>query len=160
VRQIVHEADPGQPVSDLRTLSNIVDAETLPRKVQAIALASFAGIAFLLAAIGIHGLLSFGVTSRIREIAVRIALGASGRNIVAAIVAEAMGLTLVGIALGCIIAYGAAMQMQTLLAGVTPYDWMSYSAVVALCIVMAVAGSLMPTVRALRVDPAIAIRTE
>ncbi|HEY3738272.1 MAG TPA: ABC transporter permease [Bryobacteraceae bacterium] len=160
LRQIVHEADPAQPISDIRTLADIVDAETLPRRVQAIALASFAFIAFLLAAIGIHGLLSFGVTSRIREIAVRIALGASPRNLAGTILGEAARLAIVGVAIGCLLAYAAAMQMRALLAGVTPNDWFSYSAAGALCLLMAVAGSLIPAVRAIRVDPAIAIRTE
>lgn len=160
LREIVHEADPAQPVSDVRTLADIVSAETLPRRVQAIALGSFAAIAFLLAAIGIHGLLSFGVTSRMREIAVRIALGASARNLIGGILGEAAGLAIAGVAIGCALAYVAAMQMRALLAGITPNDWFSYSAAGVLCLLMALAGSLAPAVRAIRVDPAIAIRTE
>jgi predicted permease len=160
IREIVHQADPLQPVSDIRTMSDIVDNETLPRRVQAIALGSFAGIAFLLAAIGIHGLLSFGVTSRMREIAVRIALGASSRTIMSKILGEAAGLAVAGVALGCLLAYAAAVQMRALLAGVTPNDWVSYGSAALLCVLMAFGGSLLPAIRAIRVDPAIAIRTE
>ena len=160
LRQIVHQADPLQPVSDIRTLSDIVGDQTLPRRVQAIALAAFAGIAFVLAAIGIHGLLSFAVQSRTREIAVRIALGAAPGSILSMIVREAAVLTAGGVALGCLAAYAAARQMQALLAGVTPNDWLSYAAAALLCLMMALGGSLLPALRALRVDPAIAIRTE
>lgn len=160
IREIVHQADALQPISDVRTMSDIVDNETLPRRVQAIALGSFAAIAFLLAAIGIHGLLAYGVQSRTREIAVRIALGASPGNILSSVLREAAGLTVVGIALGCVAANAAAYQIRALLAGVTPNDWISYAAAGLLCLLMAVAGSLLPALRAVRVDPAIAIRTE
>ena len=160
IREIVHQVDPAQPLSDIRSLSDIVDAETLARRVQVIALSSFAAIAFLLAAIGIHGLLSFGVNSRRREIAVRVALGASARNVVGTLVAEAATLTGAGLVVGCLVAFAAAKQMQALLAGVTPEDWLSYTAAGVLCLLMVLGGSLVPAVRALRIDPAIAIRTE
>ena len=160
LREIVHQADPLQPVSDIRTLADIVDGETAPRRVQAVALGAFAAIAFLLAAIGIHGLLSFSVTARTREIAVRLALGADSKAILSAILAETAALTGAGVLAGCAAAYAAALQLRALLAGVTPEDWLSYFAAVVLCAVMAVGGSLVPAWRALRVDPAVAIRTD
>ena len=90
----------------------------------------------------------------------RIALGASPRNLIGTILGEAAGLAVAGVALGCVLAYAAALQMRALLAGVMPNDWFSYSAAGVLCLLMALAGSLAPAVRAIRVDPAIAIRTE
>jgi predicted permease len=160
LRRIVHEADPEQPVSDVRTLSEIVSAETETRRVQAIALGSFALIAFVLAAIGIHGLLSFAVSSRTQEIGVRMALGASSGDILRMILNDAALLAAIGIAIGGVCAYAAGRQLQALLAGVNPGDPATFLGAIGLCAVMTMAGSLLPAARAIRLDAAKAIRTE
>jgi len=160
LRRIIREADPEQPVSDVRTLSNIVEQQTGPRRVQVTVLASFALIAFLLAAVGIHGLLSFAVSNRTQEIGVRMALGARSGDILRMIVWDGVALAGIGIVLGAVLAYGAGNQLQALLAGVKPNDAATFASAVGLCLVMTIAGSFAPALKAIRVDPTTAMRGE
>ena len=159
VREIIRSVDPLQPVSDVRRMVDIVDAETASRSVQVTVLAGFAVVAFLLAAIGIHGVLSFAVSQRTAEIGVRIALGAQRRDIMRLVMRR--GLALVGAALvpGLALAYASALALQSLLIGVTPGDLPTFLAAIATVVVMAVAGTLFPTARALSVNPVTAIRS-
>ncbi len=160
VRHIIREADPEQPISEVRTLSEIVQNNTAPRAVQVRIIGAFAALAFLLAGIGIHGLLSFTVSARSPEIAVRIALGAQPRNILKLVLRESFLLAGTGVALGVALAYVAGRAMQALLAGVAPADTATFASAAALCFLMTIAGSLMPSLRALRVDAITAIRAE
>ncbi|HLW77748.1 MAG TPA: FtsX-like permease family protein, partial [Bryobacteraceae bacterium] len=160
LRRIVREADPIQPVSDVASLVDLLDKETGIRRLQVWVLGAFAAIAFLLAAIGIHGLLAFAVSNRTQEIGVRLALGASAGNILSMIMREGVVLALAGIAIGTVVAFGAGRALQALLAGVAPGDLETYAAAVGLCLVMTIAGSLAPALRAVRIDPTTAIRAE
>ena len=160
VRDIVARADGEQPVADVRLLSDIVAADTGPRRVQIRALGAFAVIAFALAALGIHGLLAFTVSTRLREIGVRIALGASSRDIFRMIVVRAMLLAVVGVGLGAAIAYAGGRKMESMLAGVSPADAATFIGAILLALVMTLIGSVIPALRAMRVDPLIAIRVE
>ena len=160
VRQIIRAADPHQPMTDIRALTDIVDRETASRRVQVRTLAAFAVVAFLLAAIGIHGVLSFAVSQRTPEIGVRIALGAQRRDILRMVMARGVLLVAAGLVPGLILAYFAGRSLQTLLLGLTPSDAPTFAVVVGLTIVMAIAGTLLPTWRALNVDPIKAIRAE
>lgn len=123
-------------------------------------LSAFAGIAFLLAAIGIHGLLSFAVSSRTQEIGVRMALGAQARDILGMILGDGLMLALAGIAVGAGLAYGAGIGLRSLLAGVEPGDVATFGAAILLCLLMTIAGSLIPAMRAVRIDAATAVRPE
>jgi putative ABC transport system permease protein len=123
-------------------------------------LAAFAVIAFVLAGIGIHGLLSFSVSQRAQEIGVRIALGAQSGDILRMIVRRSVMLALTGIVPGVALAYAAGRSMEALLAGVKPADALTLMAAVALSALMTIVGSLVPTLRALRVDPITALRAE
>jgi predicted permease len=160
VRRIIQNADPEQPISDVRMLSEIVQANTAPRAVQVRIIGAFAALAFLLAGLGIHGLLSFTVSTRSSEIAVRIALGAQPRNILRIVLRESILLAAAGVVLGVALAYVAGRTMRALLAGVTPGDAATYLTAAGLCFLMTLAGSLVPSLRALRVDPITAIRAE
>lgn len=160
VRSIVRAVDPQQPVSDVRPLTDIVDAETASRAVQVRVLAGFALVAFLLAAIGIHGVLSFAVSQRTPEFGVRLALGAQRRDILTMVMKQGTLLVAAGLLPGLALAYLAGRSLQTLLIGVTPADAPTFAAVCGLTLLMAVAGTLLPTLRALRIDPIRAIRTE
>ena len=160
LRRIIREADPEQPVASVRMLGDIVEAETASRRVQVTVLGAFASVAFLLAAIGIHGLLAFSVSNRTQEIGVRIALGAQSSDILAMVLRDGVVMASIGIAVGVALAYGAGLQLEALLAGVKPGDVATYLAAVTLCLVMTIAGSLLPALRAVRVDPTVAIRTE
>jgi len=160
VRRIVRQADPQQPISNIKTMSAIVSDVTAARSVQVRVLVAFAAVAFLLAAIGIHGLLSFTVSSRRHEIGVRMALGAQRSQIVYLIMRQGFLLAAVGVVPGMFIAYAAGRAMQSLLAGVEPADTITFIGAGALCLVMTLVGSLVPTLRAARVDPATAFRAD
>jgi putative ABC transport system permease protein len=160
LRRIIHDVDPAQPVVSVRMLSDIVESSTAPRRVQVDVLSAFAAIAFLLAAIGLHGVLAFAVSNRTQEIGVRMALGAGARDILSMILGEGAVLAIVGIVAGSALAYAAGRALQSLLAGVAPGDAMTFAAAIALCLLMTIFGSLGPAIRAVRIDPTTAIRTE
>jgi predicted permease len=160
VRRIIRGADPEIPISNVRTMAQIVDDETASRSVQARLLGGFAGLAFLLAAVGIHGLLSFAVSQRSREIGVRVALGAKPRDILSMVLRQAALVSVAGILPGAVLAYQAGQAMQALLAGVKPNDPVTFLAAAGLCVAMTLFGSLLPAWRAVRVDPITALRAE
>jgi predicted permease len=160
VRRIIRDADPEQPVSNVRQLAEIVSGETAPRTAQLRVIAAFAGLAFLLAGIGIHGLLSYAVSQRTQEIGVRIALGAQQSDIVRLVLREGVALAVAGVFIGVGLAYAAGRAMESLLAGVQPSDAATFSSAMALVVIMTLAGSLFPALRAMRVDPTTAIRAE
>jgi predicted permease len=160
VRSIIRGIDPEQPITDVRPMVDIVDLETAGRTVQVRVLAGFAFVAFLLAAIGIHGVLSFAVSQRTPEIGVRIALGAQRGDILAMVMKQGALMVGAGLLPGLALAYAAGRSLQTLLAGVTPADLPTFAAVIGLTLLMTFAGTLLPALRALRVDPIRAIRAE
>ena len=132
LREIVKRADPQLPITNMRTLEDIVALETAPRLVQLRVLGGFALVAFLLAAIGIHGLLAFTVSSRSREIGVRIALGAKARDVAWMVIRRSAVLAVIGVMVGAAVAYAAGRSMQALLFGVSPADLTVLSAAMAL----------------------------
>jgi len=160
VSQIIRDADPEQPISNVRTLDDIVQANTAPRFVQVRIIGAFAALALLLAGIGLHGLLSFTVSNRSSEIAVRIALGAQPRDILRIVLRQSIVLAAGGVLLGMALAYVAGRAMQALLAGIPPADPATFLVAAAMCLLMTIAGSLVPSLRAIRVDPIAAIRAE
>jgi predicted permease len=160
IRRIIQSADRQQPISDVRTMGDIVETQTASRSIQLRVLGAFAALALLLAGIGIHGLLSFTVSQRSQEIGVRIALGASPRNILVMVLRQGAGLAVIGVTLGAVLAYVAGRAMEGLLAGVTPADAPTFLAVIGLTLAMTLIGSLLPALRATRVDPITAIRME
>jgi predicted permease len=160
LRRIVARADPQQPISDVRWLSEIVSADTAPRAVQVRVLAGFAAVAVLLAGVGIHGLLAFTVSTRAGEIGVRLALGAGRRDIVRLVVREGVVLAGIGLVIGASAAYAAGRGMEALLAGVRPHDGVTFAAAVLVAGGMTLFGCLRPTLRAVRVDPLRVMRVE
>src|SRR5262249_53716108 len=143
-----------------QTLADLVTLETASRAVQVRILSVFALIAFSLAAIGIHGLLSFAVSQRIPEFGVRRALGAQSRDIVALVLGRCVRVGLAGIIPGTALAYAAGRSLEALLAGIKPGDALTFTSALTVCAVMTALGSLAPTLRASRVDPVAALRTE
>ncbi len=160
VRAIIRKADPQLPITNMRTLEDVVSLETAPRMVQLRVLGAFAIVAFLLAAIGIHGLLAFTVSARSREIGVRIALGAKAKDIMWMVMGRSTTLAMIGVSVGAVIAYAAGRSMQALLFGVDPADITVFAAAISLALLMAVAGSIIPAWRAIRVDPMTATRAD
>jgi len=160
IRQIIRRVDREQPISDVRTMEDVVDLQTAGRKTQVHVLGAFATIAFVLAAVGIHGLLSFAVSQRIREIGVRMALGASSGHILSMILRSGVWVAVGGVIPGLALAYAAARTLRALLVGIEPWDLATFSCAAGLCLVMTLVGSLLPALRAVRIDPQTAIRTE
>jgi putative ABC transport system permease protein len=160
VRRIIAQTEPQLPVTNVRPLSEIVAGETASRRAQLVVLGGFAAIAFLLAAIGIHGLLAYAVSQRTQEIGVRMALGATRANILQLIVGDALLLALIGISLGAAVAYLSGLELRSLLAGLSPNDAGAFSAGILLSLLMTIAGSLLPAVRAVHIDPSTALRAE
>jgi putative ABC transport system permease protein len=160
VRAVIRRADPQLPITSMRTLDEVVALETAPRVVQLRVLGAFAAAAFLLAAIGIHGLLAFTVSARSREIGVRIALGAKARDIVTMVIGRSAVLAVLGVVIGAALAYAAGRSMQAILFGVDPANPVVFAAAIALALLMTLAGSLLPAWRAVRVDPIAATRAD
>jgi predicted permease len=160
VRRIVGTVDPEQPVSHIRRLDELVAGETAPRRAQLQVLATLATIALLLAGIGIHGLLAYMVSQRSQEIGVRLALGAERSSVARMVLSDGLRLAALGILLGVPGAYLAARGMSTLLFGLEPGDPVTIAAALGLSLTMAFVGSLVPAIRALRVDPMSAMRAE
>jgi predicted permease len=160
VRRIVHEADPQMPVVDVQLLRDVVASQTAARRLQVTMLLVFAGAAFLLAAVGIHGLISFIASRRRHEVGVRVALGATRQAILGMFVRHGLTLGIGGVLVALPLAYASARAMQSLLFGVTVSDPVAYTAAVLLAIFMALAGSLLPAVRVASVNPNDALRAE
>ena len=160
VRAIIRQIEPSLPVSDVATMTDVVERDTASRSAQVRVLSAFAVIAFLLAGIGIHGLLSFSVSQRAQEIGVRMALGAQSGDILRMVVRRSVLLALAGVIPGVALAYVAGRSMEALLAGVKAADAPTLLAAVGLSALMTLMGSVMPTLRALRVDPITALRAE
>jgi ABC-type antimicrobial peptide transport system permease subunit len=160
VREIVRAADPEQPIADVRSLEDVVAGETSTRRAQIRVLAALAGIALLLAGVGIYGLLAYTVSQRSREIGVRLALGAEPRTVARMIVSQGMKLALVGLVPGIAVAYAAARAMRALLFGIGPGDPTTILGAVAVVLVMTFAGALVPALRAVRVNPMLVLRSE
>jgi putative ABC transport system permease protein len=110
--------------------------------------------------VGIHGVLSFAVSQRTPEIGVRIALGAQRRDILSMVMGRGLKLIACGLVPGLALAYAAGRSLQALLSGVTPADPSTFAATIAVITAMAVAGTLLPALRAMRIDPITAIRTQ
>jgi predicted permease len=160
VSRIISHADPELPLSDVRPMDAIVYAETASRRTQLGVLIGFAAVALLLAAVGIHGLLAYLVTTRIREIGVRLALGARSSDILRLVLQRGLGLAAVGVVLGVLGGFAAGQVVEALLAGVSPRDPATFVTAATLAFVMVTAGALVPALRATHVDPTVAMRVE
>jgi ABC-type antimicrobial peptide transport system permease subunit len=160
VREIIRTADPDQPISDVKTLSDVVGAQTASRAAQLRVLTALAAVALLLAGLGIYGLLAYTVTQQRQEIGVRLALGAEPRRIARRIVWEGVAVVMLGLIPGLLAAFAAGRSMSALLFGVQPSDPATILVAVGLCICMAVTGALVPALRAVRVSPMSVMRSE
>jgi predicted permease len=160
VRRVIASVDPEQPVSDLRTMDEIVDLNVADRQQQMTLLGAFAALALVLASIGLYGVLSYAVTQRSREIGLRMALGATASSVIRMIVARGLALTGIGLAIGLVAAWLATRAMKNLLYGVAATDPVTFAAVAALLAVIALIACWAPARRASRVDPIVVLREE
>jgi putative ABC transport system permease protein len=160
VREIMKSLDPDVPLSQTRVLASIVDDNVSPRRLAVLLLSAFAGLALLLAAVGIYGVMSYMVTQRTQEIGIRIALGAQPRDVLSMVLRSGMALLLLGIAIGLLGAYSLSQFLQSLLFQVTSTDLLTYLSVPVLLTLVALLACYLPARRAMRVDPVIALRSE
>ncbi|HET7696893.1 MAG TPA: ABC transporter permease [Vicinamibacterales bacterium] len=160
IRRIVKEADPEQPISNVRTMEAVLAGDTASRQAQIQVLGVLAAVAFLLAGVGIYGLLAYTVSQRSQEIAVRLALGAQPAGVSRMIFAGGMRLAVFGIVPGVAGAYAAGRWMSALLFGIAPGDPATFAAGVGAVLLIALAGSLVPALRAVRVTPASVLRAD
>jgi predicted permease len=159
IRRIILANDPDLPL-EVRMLEDIVTEQTGTRAAQVRVIGLFAALSLLLAGLGVHGLLSYAVSQRIPEIGVRIALGARSKDILRIVVREAVLLASLGCALGLVLGYVSGRSIEALLAGVRPNDIPTFVAAMILALMMTVSGSLIPALRAIRVNPMTVIRME
>ena len=159
-RSVIASVDPEQPVSAVRTMDELIDLDVADREQQMTLLGAFAGLALLLASIGLYGALSYAVTQRSREIGLRMALGASATRVVQMMVVRGLALTGAGLAIGLGAAWAATRAMKNLLYGVTATDPATYAGVGALLAAVALAACWIPARRAARVDPIVVLREE
>jgi putative ABC transport system permease protein len=160
VRRAVAQLDPNLPVSAVRPMSEVVEDTMAPSRFTGLLLALFASLAVALAAVGIYGLLSYLVSQRTREIGIRMAIGASQRDVLSLVVRKGLLLTGAGVIAGLTLALGVTRLMRALLYGVGPADLATFVAVPAILLAVALAASYLPAARATRVSPLLALRSE
>jgi len=160
VTREVHSLDPDQPVADIRTMEEVVNLSIAGARFNTTLLVSFAGVAFLLAAVGIYGVISYDVSQRTNEIGIRMALGALPADVSHMILVQGGRLAVYGIAAGVLVATVLTRWMGTMLFGVNPTDVWTYAAVSILLALVALGASYVPSRRAMVPDPVIALRHE
>jgi putative ABC transport system permease protein len=160
IRAEVRRLDPALPIAAVRRMTDVVDASLATPRVTGALLSIFAAVALCLAAIGVSGVLAYLVSRRRREIGIRMALGASRASVLVLVVRRGLAYAAVGIAAGVVAALFLTALMQGLLYGVAPRDPATFAAAAALLLAIAVAASLVPAMRAARVDPVEALRAE
>jgi predicted permease len=160
IRKIVARADSEQPVTALRTMEDIIDLDIADRRQQLTLLGAFAGLALVLATLGLYGLLSYGVAQRRREIGLRIALGASRRSVVGLVMTHGLALTVVGLAIGLTMATALTQTLNALLYGIGATDPSTFGGVVILLVVVSLGACTVPALRAAHMDPMQVLREE
>jgi putative ABC transport system permease protein len=160
LRNAIHEVDRDLPVARVRTMDDMLSASMGQRRLSMVLLVLFAAIALLLASLGIYGVMSFAVAQRTRELGVRVALGASRENVLGLVLRQGMALAAIGAVLGIAGALGLTRLMTAQLYGIHPDDPATFATVTAVLLLVAVAATLIPALRATRVDPIIALREE
>jgi putative ABC transport system permease protein len=159
-RAAVAAIDSGLPLADVQPMSEIVSEASGQPRFTTLVMSFFASIAFFLAALGLYGILAYSVEQRVREIGVRVALGADKREIFRLIIGNGMRLALVGAAVGVLAALALTRLMVGMLSGVTSTDPLTYITVVGMLVISALLASYLPARRATRVDPIVALRAE
>jgi putative ABC transport system permease protein len=160
VKKIVADLDPDQPIENVMTMDEVLARSTGDYQFYTRVLGAFAGLAVLLAVMGIYGVMSYFVNQRTREIGIRVALGARRGDVLGLVGKLALKLALLGIGVGIVLAVGVTRLIATFLFGVKPTDPLTYSAVAAVLIAIALLASYIPARRATKVDPMAALRYE
>jgi len=160
VRAKIRELDSQLPIATVRSMDEWVANSASASRLNAILLAAFAGVALLIAAIGVYGVLSYSVNRRVREIGLRMALGAQQGSVLKLVVVEGMLVALIGIGAGLAGAFAVGRALSTLLFGIRPNDPPTYALVASVLAMIALIACVAPARRAARIDPVIALREE
>ncbi|MDQ6886438.1 MAG: ABC transporter permease [Gemmatimonadota bacterium] len=160
VRSAIRAQDRDLPMSRIRTLDELVEQSMGQRRLSMVLLGVFAGLALLLASLGIYGVMSYSVTQRTREIGVRMALGAARGSVLGLVMRQGMALALTGVMIGLVGAFALTRLIASQLYSVTPTDPVTFAAVAALLSGIALLATFLPALRATRVDPLVALREE
>ena len=160
VRNAVHNVDAGLPIAQVNTMEKLVEASVGQRRLSMILLGLFSGIALLLASIGIYGVMSYSVAQRSRELGIRMALGAERWRVLRLVVGQGMGLAALGVVIGLVGAFALTRFLAAQLYGVGATDPVTFGTVAGLLVLVALLASLLPAMRATRVDPVVALRDE
>jgi predicted permease len=157
----VRSVDPRQSVYDVSTMTDIISDSLAQRRLTTMLIAGFSGIALLLAAVGIYGVVSYGVTQRIREFGIRVALGATRRNVSRLVVWQGVSMAVLGSVVGLALAVAATRGiMANVVYGVAPTDVTSFLGATTLLLLVAALASYFPSRRAAAIDPAVILRAE
>jgi len=160
VRRAVHAVDKDQPLAGITTMDEMMEQAVGQRRLSMLLLGLFAGIALVLASVGIYGVMSYAVTQRSHELGVRMALGAARGNVLGLVMRQGMVLTLAGVALGVVGALALTRLIEGQLYQVPATDPLTFAAVALLLTGVATVATLVPALRATRVDPVVALREE
>jgi predicted permease len=158
VRAAVQSIDPEQPITDVRTMEEWVDRSLEIRRAPTTLLTIFGGVALLLSAIGIYGVLAYGVTQRVRELGIRQALGADQRSILSLVLSQGMRRVGLGIVIGLAGAFFLSRYLESMLFGVSTRDIPVFALVTIVLLAVAVVACYIPARRATRIDPMLALR--
>jgi len=160
VSQAIYSIDKEQALTDVQTMDQVLKQSLSGRRFNMTLLLTFAGVALLLAAVGVYGVMNYTVTLRRRELGIRMALGAEARDVLRLVLGQGLMLTLIGVGAGLISAYALTRLMASLLYGVTATDYLTFISVSGVLIAVGLAASYVPARRATKVNPTIALRTE
>lgn len=160
VTSAVHEVDPETPVTDVLTMNELISNTLTPQRSNMLLLAAFAALALLLTAVGIYSVLSYAVRRRIREIGIRMALGASHSDVLMMVVTEGLKPILLGVAIGLAAALALGRVLSSLIYGVRPGDPLTFLTVAVLLVVVGALATAIPAYRATRVEPIRTLRDE
>jgi putative ABC transport system permease protein len=152
--------DPDLPITKVRTFAQINAQQTHDRRFSATLLVLFAGVALLLAAVGLYGVVSYAVTQRTSEIGIRMALGASRVAVSRLILLDGMKPAAIGLAVGIFASVALARVIQSLLVGISTLDAVTFFGVTLILAATVALACLVPAIRATRIDPTVALRTE
>jgi putative ABC transport system permease protein len=160
IRQAVHSIDKDLPVTDVESFPDMLGASVAQERFRTLLLSSFSGMALILAAVGIFGVISYSASQRTREIGIRMALGAQQRSVLRLILGQGTKLALLGLGVGTLAALLLTRWMASLLYGVSATDPLTFGATAIVLFGVAVTACYIPARRAMRVDPMVALRHE
>jgi putative ABC transport system permease protein len=156
----IHRIDADEPVARVETMEQVMDESISQNRLNMILLSSFAGLALLLASIGIYGVQAYAVRQRTREFGIRVAMGARPAEVFRLILAQGLRLTVVGLVVGLAASFGLTRLVATQLYGLSPTDPLTFAGVSVALVLVMLAACVVPAARATRIDPVVALRDE